>query len=581
MLEQQAQLRRRTLSPVGSDWPSELPPLLDRVYRGRGMRFASDLDLSLSHLPHPGSLPDIDLAAELLAHSVQDGSPVVVVGDYDADGATGTALAVRGLRMLGHPDVRFRVPDRVRHGYGLSPALVEELDPDIAVLVTVDHGSTSHAGVRAANARGFKVLVTDHHLLADELPSAAALVNPQRTPSSPLRSLCGAGVMFYVLAAVRQHLRGRGWFSQARFAGAPEPVLSTLLDLVALGTVADLVPLTTLNRSLVDAGLKRIRAHQACAGVQALLQVAGRNPRRTQASDLGFAVAPRINAAGRLDDMSIGVRCLLSDDPIEALALANQLNSLNLERRELQADMQARALEAVELGLARFEGRQLPSVLVLGDPGWHPGVVGLVASKLVERHHRPAFAFAPSGAGDGEWRGSGRSIADLHLRDGLVEVDAMHPGLLVRYGGHAMAAGLSIRAEAFPSVVLAMQAVFQSKLTPELGTRWLDTDGALAGEEFSLAHATLLEQAGPFGQQFPEPLFDDAFILISAKRLKERHWKLRVKNRFGALLDALWFNSDDDLPAPGCTLHLAFQLMRNEFRDEQQLQLLVRSAWQA
>lgn len=565
-------IQHRRLSEVGSDWPRAMAPLLDRIYRGRGLRFASELDLRMQRWPHPGSLPDIDRASELLSDAVIDGAPLLVLGDYDADGASGAALCVRALRAFGHPKVDVRVPDRQRHGYGLSEAFVDELDPSAELLLTVDHGSSSVKGALLAKRRGFKVIVTDHHLLSEELPQVEALVNPLlMSGASPLKHLSGAGVAFYTMLATRQRLRVRGWF-----AHRPEPNLAELLDLVALGTIADLVPLDTLNRSMVAAGLKRVRALNAHVGVQALLTIAGRDPKRCQARDFAFTVAPRINAAGRLDDMSIGVRCLLSDDPVEAMKLAGTLDTLNQERRELQDEMQAQAFTAVEEAMRSHHGGTPPDVLVVGQSHWHPGVVGLVASKLCERHHRPAFAFAPASAGSDEWRGSARSIEGVHVRDALADVDALHPGLIMRFGGHAMAAGLSVSLKHYPALAQALNDVISRKLNDQLRARVIETDGALNADEYTLDAVALMEQAGPFGQGFAEPLFDDWFVVKGRSLLKERHLKMRLQAPHGQMVEAMFFNFDEEVPSVGSRLRMLFQLSRSDYQGLSTVLLLVR-----
>lgn len=566
-------IQARPLTAVGADWPRDLDPLLDRIYRGRGLRYASELDLKLERLPAPEGLSGLPQAVARLAEAIVHDQPILVVGDFDADGATGTALAVRGLRMLGARQVAFRVPDRMRHGYGLSTALVEEITPLPAVLVTVDQGTSSVAGVALAQSRGVAVIVTDHHLPGPQLPPAHAIVNPNLDGEAfPGQRLSGVGVMFYVLVALRQHLRARG-----RFAGQPEPRLAALLDLVALGTVADLVPLDGLNRTLVQHGLGLIRSGRAHVGVLALFQVAGRSHARAQASDLGFLVAPRINAAGRLDDMAIGIRCLLSDDQREALALAQTLDTLNRERREWQEQMQAQAIEAVQQGLQRLSASKAAGadVLVLADAQWHAGVVGLVASRLVERFHRPAFVFAPGGD-DGLWRGSARSIPGLHLRDAIALTDTRHPGLIERFGGHAMAAGLSVRPAALPALQLALGECVGGLLDAQLLDKQVWTDGSLPPQRLDLHTAELLRSAGPFGQQFPPPLFDDLFHVLEQKLLKGRHRKLRVRHHAGGQpLDALWFNSGDRLLPATAMLRLLYTLEPSEYRGLWTPQLLI------
>lgn len=551
---------------------SRVPPRVARVLAARGVRSVEELDLGVAGLKPPAGLAGLDVAAQRLAEAIHRGERILVVGDFDADGATGTAVAVRGLRALGASDVHYAVPDRQRHGYGLSVSLVEELlalRPQ--VLVTVDHGTSSVAGVARASAAGVDVLVTDHHLPGDQLPAALALVNPNAQGARhALGALAGVGVIFHVLAAVR------GALDRAGRLPAPVP-LASLLDLVALGTVADLVPLDRVNRILVNEGLRRIRAGRASAGLAALIGSAGRDPARLQASDLGFQIGPRLNAAGRLDDMSLGIRCLVSDDIDETRELAAQLSELNRERRALQTEMEREASEIVSRLLAERAG-SVPNALVVADPGWHAGVVGLVASRLVERLHRPTLALAPAGEGADDWRGSGRSIPGFHLRDALVELDRLHPGLMTRYGGHAMAAGLSLPAARVAELAHAFEQVVDRCMDPDLCTRTLWTDGALQAEEYTLELAQALEAAGPYGQAFPEPQFDNAFNVLDRRVLKDKHLKLRLQPIGGRRsVDAIWFSA----PAPWLAhtpgrLRLVYQLAVERWQGLESLSLHIR-----
>ena len=436
-------------------WPDTVPALLQRIHAARGAFDPDQAQPRLAHLLAPELLGGLDRATELLDVAIAEQRHIVVVGDFDCDGATACAVGVRGLRLLGAQRVSYAVPNRVTHGYGLSTHLVEDLaalEPDL--IVTVDHGIACHAGIAAAKARGWQVLVTDHHLPGPTLPAADAIVNPNLVGDPfPSKMLAGVGVMFYVLLALRRRFRDAG-----RFVAGSEPDLSTLLDLVAVGTVADLVPLDQNNRALVAAGLRRLRSGQACAGLRALAEVAGRDMRVLTATDIGFALAPRINAAGRLDDMSLGIACLLSDDADEARELASVLHQINSERRAVQQQM----TEDAEVALARVSLDAEPAAVVcLYDAAWHPGVVGLVASRLKERLHRPAFAFAPAEPGSNQLRGSARSIPGFHIRDALAAVDSAHPGLIERFGGHAMAAGLSLSVEAFPRFDAALREYHQ------------------------------------------------------------------------------------------------------------------------
>ncbi|HST27988.1 MAG TPA: single-stranded-DNA-specific exonuclease RecJ, partial [Rudaea sp.] len=474
-------------------------PVLRRVYAARGIVSPADIEHKLTGLLSPLALGGIDRACELLEAAIREDARIVVVGDFDCDGATGTAVAVRGLRLLGARDVGYAVPNRMRHGYGLSPAIVEELlprKPDL--LITVDNGVAAHAGVAAAKAHGMQVIVTDHHLPGATLPDADAMVNPNLSGDPfPSKALAGVGVMFYLLLALRARLRERGWFAQRAI---PEPDLSELLDLVALGTVADLVPLDRNNRILVEAGLRRIRAGLACSGIAALLAAGKRDPARVVASDLGFAVGPRINAAGRLEDMTLGIECLLSDDASRATELAEVLSSINAERRDLQDGMTAQAQVEVEKWISARGADALPHGVVLFDPGWHHGVVGLVASKLKESLHRPVIACAPAGQHGDEIKASGRSIPGFHLRDALAEIDARRPGLIQRYGGHAMAAGLSLNRADLEAFGKAFDVVARSRLTADMLDAVAFTDGELDAQDFSLDLAQQLRYAGPWGQ---------------------------------------------------------------------------------
>jgi single-stranded-DNA-specific exonuclease len=498
-----------------------------------------------------------------------------VVGDFDCDGATGTSVAVRGLRLLGARDVGYAVPNRMRHGYGLSPAIVEELlprKPD--VLITVDNGVAAHAGVATAKARGMRVIVTDHHLPGATLPDADAIVNPNLDADPfPSKALAGVGVMFYLLLALRARLRERGWFADR---GIQEPDLSELLDLVALGTVADLVPLDRNNRILVEAGLRRIRAGRSCAGIAALLAVGKRDLARVVASDLGFAVGPRLNAAGRLEDMTLGIECLLTDDAGRVAELAELLSSINAERRDLQDGMTAQAQAEVEKWISTRGEDALPHGVVLFDPEWHHGVVGLVASKLKESLQRPVIACAPAGQHGDEIKASGRSIPGFHLRDALAEVDARHPGLIQRFGGHAMAAGLSLNRSDLEAFGKAFDEVARSRLTVDMLDSVVLTDGELDAQDFSLDLAQQLRYAGPWGQGFPEPEFEGKFSVESWKVVGEKHLKLKLRHPdLAEPLDGIAFGAYSG-ERPPSRLRAVFALDVNEWNGRQTLQLLIR-----
>jgi single-stranded-DNA-specific exonuclease len=556
-------------------WPDSVHPVLRRVYAARGVASPADIEHRLTGLLSPLALGGIECACELLEAAIGEDARIVVVGDFDCDGATGTAVAVRGLRLLGARDVGYAVPNRMRHGYGLSPAIVDELlprKPD--VLITVDNGVAAHTGVAAAKTRGMRVIVTDHHLPGTTLPGADAIVNPNLEGDPfPSKALAGVGVMFYVLLALRARLRGRGWFADR---GIPEPDLSELLDLVALGTVADLVPLDRNNRILVEAGLRRIRTGRACAGITALLAAGKRDFARAVASDLGFAVGPRINAAGRLEDMTLGIECLLIDDASRAAELAELLSSINAERRDLQDGMTAQAQAEVDRWISTLGTDALPHGVVLFDPEWHHGVVGLVASKLKESLHRPVIAGAPAGQHGDEIKASGRSVPGFHLRDALAEVDARLPGLIRRFGGHAMAAGLSLNRSDLEAFGKAFDEVARSRLTVDMLDAVALTDGELDAQDFSLDLAQQLRFAGPWGQGFPEPEFEGEFSVESWKVVGEKHLKLKLGHPgLAEPLDGIAFGAYSGEPPPEC-LRTVYALDVNEWNGRQSLQLLIR-----
>lgn len=564
-------LRRRPVSAIG-DWPAHVPPLLRRLYAARGITSAEQAELKLARMLAPQQLGGIDAAVDLLHAAIRRDAHLVVVGDFDCDGATGTAVAVRGLRLLGAQRVSYRAPHRIAHGYGLSPALVEDelapIAPDL--VITVDSGIACLPGVAAAKARGWQVLITDHHLPGDQLPAADAIVNPNlRGDGFPSKALAGVGVVFYLLLALRARLRERG-------EPGAEADLAGLLDLVAVGTVADLVPLDENNRLLVAAGLKRLRAGQGQPGVLALAEVAGKRLPMLTATDIGFGIGPRINAAGRLEDMTLGIECLLTDDAERAMQLAKQLDAINAERRELQQQMVDGA-EAAALALPLPEGGH--DAYCLLDEGWHPGVVGLVASKLKEKLHRPVIAFAPADAGSSVLRGSARSIPGVHVRDALADVDALHPGLILRYGGHAMAAGLSLDAANFEAFRQAFEAAVARRLTDELREAELWSDGELDPQDLSRPTAETLRLAGPWGQGFPEPLFDGEFEVRAWRVLAERHLKfeLGMPGRPGAV-NAIHFGGAA-FGVPSERVRMVFGLDLDDFRGRRDVQLLVRHWW--
>ena len=549
-------------------------PLLAQLYAARGVQTAAELDNDLAALLPPSGLKGIDAACDLLLTAIKNQERICIVADYDCDGATACAVAVRGLRLLGAQNVDYLVPDRMQDGYGLTPPISARVAATgAALLITVDNGIASVAGVKTAQDLGLKVLVTDHHLPAlGPQPQADAMVNPNQLGCSfASKALAGVGVMFYLLLALRAHLRERG-----TYASRPEPDLSVLLDLVALGTVADMVPLDRNNRLLVEAGLRRIRARRALPGTTALLESSSRDPTRTVASDLGFAVAPRINAAGRLEDMSLGIECLLTDDHQVARELADRLSDINAERREVQGTMLEQAEAATNRWLAQRNPDQLATGLTLFDEEWHPGVVGLVASRIKDRLHRPVIACAPAGDGSDELRGSARSIPGFHIRDALAEVDAMHPGLIDRFGGHAMAAGMTLQRRNIAVFSKAFDEVARRRLSAGLLDEVLFTDGALDCEHFDIALARQLRYAGPWGQSYPEPLFDNVFQLLSLKVIAEKHWRLNLQHTGRReSLEAMLFNAPSQQPAAGL-LRVIYQIDINEWNGRERLQLLVR-----
>lgn len=575
-MKQQIQLRRREVDSA-AELPAELPPLLQRLYASRGVLSAADLERSVKGMLPWQQLNGIDKAVEMLYDAFREGLRIIVVGDFDADGATSTALSVLGMRQLGCANVAYLVPNRFEDGYGLSPEVVDQAHARGAqMIMTVDNGISSHAGVERAHELGIPVLVTDHHLPGDVLPAAEAIINPNlRDCEFPSKSLAGVGVAFYLMLALRTYLRDKGWFEMQ---GIAIPNLAELLDLVALGTVADVVPLDANNRILTWQGLSRIRAGKCRPGIKALLEVSNRDAQKLAASDLGFALGPRLNAAGRLDDMSVGVALLLSDNIGEARQLANELDALNQTRKEIEQGMQAEALTLCEK-LER-SSEALPGGLAMYHPEWHQGVVGILASRIKERFHRPVIAFAP--AGDGTLKGSGRSIQGLHMRDALERLDTLYPDMMIKFGGHAMAAGLSLEETQFDA--------FQQRFG-ELVTEWLDpallqgevvSDGPLSAAEMTMETAQMLRDAGPWGQMFPEPLFDGRFRLLQQRLVGERHLKVMVEPVGGGpLLDGIAFNVDTtSWPDNGVReVELAYKLDINEFRGNRSLQIIIDHLW--
>ncbi len=556
--------------PPRSAWALEqagVHPLLARLYAARGVCSADELDPTLARLLPPAGLKGAAEAATLLADAIAADERLCIVADYDCDGATACAVGLRGLRALGAQNVGYLVPNRVVDGYGLTPPIAERVAATGAkVLITVDNGIASVEGVARARELGLKVLVTDHHLPGAELPGADVIVNPNQPECTfESKALAGVGVMFYVLLGLRAELRTRGVFDNAT-----QPKLDTLLPLVALGTVADVVPLDANNRRLVAQGLQRIRAGQMPAGVQALITAAGRDARKAGTFDFGFALGPRINAAGRLADMTLGIELLTTDDAARAGELARQLDAINRERREIEGGMREQAMQIAE-GLLDPEAEP-PAALAVFDPDFHEGVVGIVAARLKDRWHRPTFVFAASGAPgkEHELKGSGRSIAGFHLRDALDLIAKRHPGVMLRFGGHAMAAGCTIAEDQFETFEQALQQVAAEWLDAATLTQRLPTDGALPAEYRRLDVADALQQA-VWGQGFAAPVFSEELVVLSQRLVGEKHLALKLRHQ-GEPVDGMWFGHAEPLPARA---RLAFRLEINEWQGQRRLQLLI------
>ncbi|QGM21632.1 single-stranded-DNA-specific exonuclease RecJ [Spiribacter sp. 2438] len=555
--------------------PAELSPVLARLYASRGVQTADDLDYRLASLPDPRGIQGLQTAAETLADAVMADRRVLVVGDFDADGATSTALAIRCLEAFGATRVDFLVPNRFEYGYGLTEGLVQvarERSPDL--IMTVDNGISAHEGVEAAKAASIPVVITDHHLPGPSLPDAVAIVNPRvNSEAFEGQALAGVGVCFCTMLGVRRVLRERGWFDDAQ----PEPNLVAWLDLVALGTVADVVPMDRMNRLLVSHGLKRIRAGHGTAGVNALLDIAGRQSRRVTAADMGFAAGPRLNAAGRLGDMSVGIELLLTEDPARAAELAAQLDGMNRRRRELETSMREEALIAIQAA-ADANPDNDDRVLCLFDPEWHQGVIGIVASRLKDHFQRPVIAFAPGE--DGWIKGSGRSIPGVHIRDLVEAIDTRTRGELIQqFGGHAMAAGLTLRETQYDTFQQVLDQV--SADWPGLSDNGLviETDGELNPDEFTLRCARAIREGGPWGPGFPEPCFRGFFTILTQREVGQGHLKLSLRPTTGdaSALDAIAFNAMDrgwDQLGEG-RVEAVFRLDVNHFRGQERLQLVV------
>ena len=544
-------------------------PLLQQLYANRAINSEHELDNSTKTLLHAKQLKGIDAACELLYQALISSKKIVVVGDFDADGATSTALSMLAFRALGFTHIDYLVPNRFDYGYGLTPETVDlAIAKGAQIIMTVDNGISSIAGVAHAKAKGLQVLVTDHHLPAEELPNADAIVNPnQKDCTFPSKNLAGVGVAFYLMLALRAHLSAKGYFGDR-----PAPNLASLLDIVALGTVADVVQLDANNRTLVQQGLARIRAGICRPGISALISVAKRNQAQLVASDLGFSLGPRLNAAGRLDEMSYGVDLLLCDDPMQANIMANELEALNQSRREIEQGMQQEALTT--LANLEIDESNIPHAICLFDPQWHQGVIGLVASRIKERYYRPTFVFA-KGA-EGEIKASARSIPGVHIRDMLDLVDKKIPGVIIKFGGHAMAAGLSIKEGDFALFRDTLNELLNEQVDEAILTNVLLSDGQLSAQQISIEQAQELREAGPWGQGFPAPLFDGEFRILQQRLVGEKHLKMVLESE-GKSVDAIAFNVDlKTWPNPMVKkVFCAYRLDVNEFRGNTTVQLLV------
>ena len=550
-----------------------LHPLLERIFLARGITSELELDRTLAKLPSPWLLSGMEEMVEHLIVAINEQQKICIVADFDADGATSCAVAIKGLQLLGAGQVTFVVPNRFEYGYGLTPEIVELVklqNPD--VIITVDNGISSIDGVKAATDSGIKVLVTDHHLPGSNLPAATAIVNPNLLDDRfPNKSLAGVGVIFYVLLALRSRLRDINWFETNQ---VKEPNLAQLLDYVALGTVADVVALEQSNRILVYQGLLRIRTGRCHPGLTALVEVSGKNPQTITAADLGFSLGPRLNAAGRMDDMSLGIQCLLSDDPALAKDIALQLDALNNDRREVEAVMKHEALTYLS-EMKALDEHHLPAGVCLFDANWHQGVIGILASRIKDQVHRPVIAFAP--AGKDLIKGSARSIPGVHIRDVLSDIAAAHPKLLSKFGGHAMAAGLSLKMHDYPPFALAFDEMVSKRLASVDLEQKILSDGELAEQEMTIEIADLLQNSATWGQEFPEPLFDGVFDVIQSRIVGQRHLKLVLRKPVGDLvIDAIAFFVDRPEHWLGLRqIKAVYKLDINEFRGNRTVQFIV------
>ncbi len=569
-------IQRRENIDYSSKIFSQVDEPLAKIYSARGITDQAELGRSLKELLPDSGLADIEKATQRVAQAVIENQKVIIVGDFDCDGATSTVVLLLGLRMMGATQVDYLVPNRFEFGYGLSPEIVDVAAQDSpALIITVDNGVSSIEGVDRANQLGIDVVVTDHHLAGNELPKAIAIVNPNRKDCQfEAKSTCGVGVVFYLLIALRRELQAKQWFDQKELA---QPNLASLLDLVALGTVADVVALEHNNRTLVYQGMQRIRAGRARPGLLALLELANRRLDKLVASDLGFAVAPRLNAAGRLDDMSIGIECLLCEDPLQAREYAVTLDQLNIERRAIEQEMQGQALQFLaELEKKVVDDQQLPTAICLYNESWHQGVIGILASRIKDKLHRPVIAFAPGD--EGELKGSARSISGVHLRDALADVNTLNPGMIKKFGGHAMAAGLTLDASKFSEFEKAFDEVVTRSIRKEDLQAVLLTDGELTSSQMTEQYANLFRDAGPWGHSFNEPLFDNQFKIIQQRIVGKRHLKLvLMEPSSGLAIDAIYFNIDEQVwPDESIqTVRAVYKLDVNEFRGKRSVQLMI------
>lgn len=563
-------IKRRLVSEE-TELPNTLHPVIRRVLAARQVNDLQQLDYSLQHLLPFTSLHGIETATHLLYEALKKQERILIVADYDADGATSCALAVQVLRQLGAQHVDYLVPNREKHGYGLSPELVESvLAKQAQLLVTVDNGISSHQGVQKAKQHGIRVLITDHHLPPEKLPEADAIVNPKQVGDHfPSKELCGVGVIFYVMMALRTFLRGRGWFRSI-----PEPNLAHFLDLVALGTVADVVALDYNNRILVEQGLRRIRAGQCCPGIKALLQISKCEQNSLVANDLAFALGPRLNAAGRMEDMSYGIACLLSENETAALKYAQLLDSFNQERKYVESEMQTEALQRIG---TFHDGMSLPIGFCLFEEHWHEGVIGILASRLKEHLHRPVIVLTSCATNSTELKGSGRSIVGVHIRDILASIQTQYPQMITKFGGHALAAGLTIPRRYFEEFREAFDQEVRKYLCEDELQGIIFSDGTLSTQDLSIEFAEQLRTLTPWGQSFPEPVFDGEFELLERRILKDKHLKMHVRSLEGGTpIETIAFHMlDRSWPLDVTRIQLAYKLDVNIFRGFKNIQLMA------